>query len=108
MGGGGGERGLLVELHRPRCDRCSPSHASSSACSGDGVLAVLREQGVLGVCGGRWRRRGGGGGVVDVPVVCVALWRSSRLGGWVEGGLGFVGVTGSWLKGFRWFLKGFT
>ena len=40
-----------MELHLPGCDRCCPSRASSSACSEDKVSGVLREQGVLGVCG---------------------------------------------------------
>ena len=48
-----------MELHIPGCDRCCPARASSSARSGDRDSGVLREQGVLGVCGGRWRRQGG-------------------------------------------------
>ena len=40
-------------------DRCCPTRVSSSACSEDKVSGVLREPGVLGVCGRRWRRRRG-------------------------------------------------
>ena len=52
-----GTVGSGVELHRPGCDRCCPTRASSSACREDRDSGVLREQGVCGVCG-----RGGGGG----------------------------------------------
>ena len=44
--------GSGVELHRPGCDRCCPTRASSSACPEDRDSGVLREQGVCGVCGG--------------------------------------------------------
>ena len=52
-----GAVGSGVELHRPGNDRCCPTRASSSGCPEDGDSCVLREQGVCGVCGERWRRR---------------------------------------------------
>ena len=47
-----GTVGSGVELHRPGCDRCCPTRASSSACPDDRDSGVFREQGVCGVCGG--------------------------------------------------------
>ena len=53
-----------VELHRPGCDCCGPTRASSSACPEDRDSGVLREQGVCGVSGGAVAAAAGAVGLV--------------------------------------------